>query len=50
VETAFVKGANVYIKKPSDFEALKKTLTEVLNVNWQFRTGGLNKDTFLFSI
>ncbi|RZJ72195.1 response regulator [Flavobacterium sp.] len=50
IETAFVKGANVYVKKPNDFDALKKTLTEVLNVNWQFRTGGLNKDTFLFSI
>ncbi len=50
IETAFVKGANVYIKKPSDFETLKKTLAEVLNVNWQYRSGGLNKDTFLFSI
>ncbi|NUY79436.1 response regulator [Flavobacterium sp. MAH-1] len=50
IETAFVKGANVYIRKPSDFDMLKKTLSEVLNVDWQFRTGGLNKDTFLFSI
>lgn len=50
IETAFVKGANVYIRKPSDFESLKKTLSEVLNVNWQFQTGGLNRDTFLFSI
>lgn len=50
IETAFVKGANVYIRKPSDFDLLKKTLSEVLNVNWQFHSGGLNKDTFLFSI
>ncbi|MBD3581405.1 response regulator [Flavobacterium selenitireducens] len=50
IETAFVKGANVYIRKPSDFDSLKKALTDVLNVNWQFHTGGLNRDTFLFSI
>lgn len=50
IEAAFVKGANVYIRKPSDFDSLKRVLTEVLNVNWQFHTGGLNKDTFLFSI
>ncbi|RZJ67557.1 MAG: response regulator [Flavobacterium sp.] len=50
IEAAFVKGANVYIRKPSDFNALKRVISEVLNVNWQFHTGGLNKDTFLFSI
>lgn len=50
IETAFVKGANVYIRKPSDFDSLKKSLSEVLNVNWQFHTGGLNRETFLFSI
>lgn len=50
VENAFVKGANVYIRKPSDFNSLKRVVSEVMNVNWQFHTGGLNKDTFLFSI
>lgn len=50
IETAFVKGANVYIRKPSDFDSLKKALSDVLSVNWQFQTGGLNRDTFLFSI
>ncbi|RYZ86945.1 MAG: response regulator [Proteobacteria bacterium] len=50
VENAFVKGANVYIHKPADIDALKRVMLEVLNVNWQFDTGKLNKDTFLFSI
>ena len=50
IETAFVKGANVYIRKPNDFEGLKKALSDVLSVNWQFQTGGLNRETFLFSI
>ena len=50
IETAFVKGANVYIRKPAEFGSLQKALSDVLNVNWQFQTGGLNRETFLFSI
>lgn len=47
VENTFVLGANIYIKKPSDFNALKKTLSEVVTINWQYHTNGLNKDNFL---
>lgn len=50
IEDTFVKGANVYIKKPSDFNALKKVLSEVVTVNWQYQTSGLNKDNFLLKI
>ncbi len=50
IEETFVKGANVYIKKPSDFSTLKKILTQVITVNWQYHTSGLNRDTFLLSI
>jgi len=50
IEDTFVKGANVYIRKPSDFNVLKKVLEEVLSTNWQFHTSGLNKETFLLSI
>jgi CheY-like chemotaxis protein len=50
IEDTFVKGANVYIKKPNDFYVLKKILGEVINVNWQYHTSGLNKETFLLSI
>lgn len=50
IENAFVKGANIYIRKPSDFSALKRVISEVLSINWQFHSSGLNKDTFLFSI
>lgn len=50
IESAFVKGANIYIRKPSDFNALKRVISEVLSINWQFHSSGLNKDTFLFSI
>lgn len=50
IESAFVKGANIYIRKPSDFSTLKRVISEVLSINWQFHSSGLNKDTFLFSI
>ena len=50
IENTFVKGANVYIKKPNDFENLKKVLSEVVTTNWQYHTSGLNKDNFLLRL
>ncbi len=50
IEEAFVAGANVYIKKPNDFQELKKIVRAVTNVNWQYHTSGLSKETFLFSL
>ena len=50
IHETFIGGANIYINKPNDFEILKKSLREVLKINWQFHTSGLSKDTFLFSI
>lgn len=47
VEETFVSGANIYIKKPSDFNTLKKILADVVTINWQYHTSGLNKDNFL---
>ena len=47
IEDTFVKGANIYIKKPSSFDTLKKILSEIVTVNWQYQTSGLNRDNFL---
>lgn len=47
IEETFVNGANIYIKKPNDFNTLKKVLSEVITLNWQYHTSGLNKDNFL---
>ena len=47
VEDTFVLGANIYIKKPSNFDDLKKILSDVITINWQYHTNGLNKDNFL---
>jgi CheY-like chemotaxis protein len=50
IEDTFIEGANIFIKKPNDFSALKKVIKEVINMNWQFHTSGLNIETFFFSI
>lgn len=50
IEDTFVRGANIYIKKPGDFSTLKKVLSEVITINWHYHTSGLNRDTFLLSI
>lgn len=50
IEQTFADGANIFLKKPSDFTNLKKAIHHVLNMNWQFHTAGLNKETFLLSL
>lgn len=50
IEETFVLGANIYIKKPSNFKQLKKVLSEVVSINWQYHTNGLNKDNFLLRL
>ena len=50
IEDTFIEGANIYIKKPNDFAQLKKVIKEVVHMNWQFHSSGLNKETFFFSI
>ena len=50
IEETFVKGANIYIKKPNDFPSLVKVLAEVITINWQYHTSELNKENFLLRI
>jgi len=50
IEDTFIKGDNVYIKKPNDFNTLVKVLGEVIMINWQYHTSDLNKENFVLSI
>lgn len=50
IENTFIMGANIYIKKPNDFKTLKKVLSEVVTINWQYHTNALNKDNFLLRL
>lgn len=50
VEEIFVNGANIFIKKKDDYNALKKVLSEVITINWQYYTSGLNRDNFIMKV
>ncbi|WP_316635572.1 response regulator [uncultured Flavobacterium sp.] len=50
IEDTFIQGANIYIKKPSDFNTLKKIINEVVTINWHYHTSGLNRDNFLLRL
>jgi CheY-like chemotaxis protein len=50
IEDSFVHGANVYIKKPAHLTVLKKILANVLTINWQYHTSGLNRDNFVMQL
>ncbi len=50
IEKAFLKGANIYIRKPNDIETLKKAIAQVLSINWQYHTSRLNRENFLLLV
>lgn len=50
IEDIFVKGANIFMRKPETYEGLKKAVTEIITINWQYHTSGLNKDNFILKV
>jgi len=40
-------GTNIYITKPNNYLALKKIVSEVLLINWQYHTSSLSKKQFV---
>jgi CheY-like chemotaxis protein len=50
VERIFVKGSNIYIKKPDNYKDLKRVISEVVTLNWQYHTSGLNKDNLILKV
>lgn len=50
MEEAFRLGANIYIRKPSDFDQLKKIIAKVVTINWHYHNKGLNIKNFVLSI
>ncbi|HEY4148974.1 MAG TPA: response regulator [Chitinophagaceae bacterium] len=47
VREAYNDGATLYIQKPSNIKGLKKTLTEVLSINWKNGQQQFSKESFL---
>lgn len=50
MEKAFKLGANIYIRKPTDFNQLNKIIAKVVSINWQYHNNGLNFNNFVLSI
>jgi hypothetical protein len=49
-EKVFVKEANIFMKQPDNYKDLKKVLTEIMTINWQYHTSGLNKNNFIMKV
>ena len=47
IENAFISGANIYIRKPNEFESLQKILSKIISINWQYMVDGLNRENFI---
>lgn len=50
IEETFQYGANVYIKKPTDFDTLKKVLYKVLSAAYVYREPPFSIENFLLRI
>jgi len=50
IHNTLIKGANIYITKPNDFQKLKKVISHVISINWQYHTSEMNKENFLMVI
>lgn len=50
IEECFVRGANIYINKPNNFESIKSVLFKVISTNYQYNTSSLNKDNFVMVV
>ena len=47
IEATLGLGANIYIVKPNDFEKLKKALSEILKIQWQYENDKLDLKNYL---
>ncbi|KMQ60484.1 transcriptional regulator [Chryseobacterium sp. BLS98] len=50
IEEVFVDGANVFMRQPETYEGLKKAITEIITINWQYHSSGLNIDNFIMKV
>lgn len=50
IEEVFINGAHVFMKKAETYDGLKKAVTEILTITWQYHTSGLNTDNFIMKV
>jgi DNA-binding NarL/FixJ family response regulator len=47
IHETFINGANVYLKKPNNFELLKKTVEQAIDTSCISKEASLDRKTFL---
>lgn len=50
IEDILVSGANIFLKLNEDYTKLKKTVSEVITMIWQYQTSGLNRSNFIMKM
>jgi len=50
IEATFNSGANLYIKKPSDYGILKKVIRTILGRDWSSGSPGHNRESYLLRL
>lgn len=50
IEDLFVNGTNIYIKRKENYDMIKKAISEVITITWQYHTSGLNKDNLIMKV
>lgn len=49
-QEVFLHGANVIMQISDNYKDIKKSLTEIMVINWQYYTSGLNKNNFIMKV
>jgi CheY-like chemotaxis protein len=50
IEDTFLKGANVYMQKPNNFNALKQALSKIVMATYTYQNIFFNKENFLLKV
>lgn len=50
IEEVLIAGANIFLKINDDYTKLKKHVSEIITMIWQYQTSGLNKSNFIMKI
>ena len=50
MDTSLIKGVNIYINKPNDFNKLKRILKQVICTNWQYKQAGFDTYSFILNL
>lgn len=46
IEETFVLGANIFIRKPTEYHRLKIIIKAVVEMDWQYHDSNLNRETY----